>query len=168
MDSRDIDSNDTGSNDRPTPDQPSAHQPSSDASATGLPDSQGGVVPPAGSAYGYGYPSPYPYLAPVDQGPQPPDHQALSLTALILSGILSFFSCIGIFSLPFAIAGMVFSSQVNPMFLGGNAAGAQEASRKAKLFSTIALVVLGALTLLGILLVIVVIGISAAAAAIPS
>ena len=63
------------------------------------------------------------------QGAPPPNYLVWAILSTILCG------CTALFSLPFGIASIVFSSQVNSKWAMGDAAGAQAASAKAKKFA---------------------------------
>jgi len=86
------------------------------------------------SDYGTPPPPPPPYGAPPPygqspQGAPPPNH----LVWAILSTVLC--------CLPLGVASIVFAAQVNSKWAAGDVAGAQESSRKARLFAIISAVV---------------------------
>jgi hypothetical protein len=67
--------------------------------------------------------------------PPPPAHgQAMPKKYLVESILATLFCC-----LPLGVAGIVFASKVESLYKAGAYAEAQEASRKAKMFSLIAL-----------------------------
>ena len=87
--------------------------------------------PPPGQGYGYGGGGPV--------GQPPPNHLAWAIITTILC------------CLPLGIVSIVFAAQVNGKWSAGDVAGAQESSRKARLFAlwgTIIGAVIGVLYLL--------------------
>jgi len=127
-----------------TPDEPQnpygANEPGSQPQQPQQPEQGAGQPPAYGApqAPQYGVPqapqygaSPYP-AAPQYAGgyaqPAPPNYLVWSILATV-------FCC-----LPLGIAAIVFSSQVNSKWMAGDHAGAQESSRKAKLFTIWAVV----------------------------
>ncbi|MDQ1660579.1 MAG: hypothetical protein QOJ68_559 [Blastococcus sp.] len=87
-----------------------------------------GYGPPPGQPGGYGY-GPPPVAGPPGYGGGPPPNY---LVWAILSTVLCCW--------PLGIVSIVFAAQVNNKYAAGDMAGAQEASRKAKLFAIVSAV----------------------------
>jgi len=88
--------------------------------------------------------------------PPPPTGGPATVPNYMVPAIISIFCC-----WPLAIPAIIFASQVNNKAAAGDIAGAQDASKKAKMFSYIALG-LGALEIvIAIIYVVFVIGIAA-------
>lgn len=85
-------------------------------------------------AYGTGY-APPGLGQSLDPSTKPNEHLALSIIALVAS-----LMCSGFLGIPFAIAGLVFSTKVESKFTFGDVDGARDASKKAWIFSLVALV----------------------------
>lgn len=88
-----------------------------------------------------------------DWTPPPPAGAPASVPNYLIPAIISLFCC-----LPLGIAGVIFAAQVNTKVAAGDTAGALDASKKAKLFSFIA-IGLGLAALLGYILIWVIMGI---------
>jgi len=86
------------------------------------------------SDYGTPPPPPPPYGAPPPYGQSP---QGAAPPNYLVWAILSTIFC----CLPLGVASIVFAAQVNSKWAAGDVAGAQESSRKAKLFALISTVV---------------------------
>ena len=78
--------------------------------------------------------------------PPPPAGGSATVPNYLVPAIISIFCC-----WPLAIPAMIFATQVNGKVQAGDIAGAQDASKKAKMFSFIAI----GLGLLGILIYII-------------
>ena len=78
--------------------------------------------------------------------PPPPGGGAATVPNYLVPAIISIFCC-----WPLAIPAIIFATQVNGKVAAGDVAGAQESSKKAKMFSFIAI----GLGLLGILIYII-------------
>lgn|ERR671914_565243 len=78
--------------------------------------------------------------------PPPPAGGSATVPNYLVPAIISIFCC-----WPLAIPAIIFATQVNGKVAAGDIAGAQEASKKAKMFSFIAI----GLGLLGILIYII-------------
>ena len=87
----------------------------------------------------------------------PPSEPTASVPNYLVPAIISLFCCF-----PLGIVGVIFAAQVNLKVAAGDMAGAMDASKKAKLFSFIAI----GLGLVGILLyviwIVLIVGLSAA------
>ena len=79
--------------------------------------------PPPPSPYGGGY------GGGGAQGAAPPNYLVWAIVSTVI------FGCLPLLSLPLGIASIVFSTQVNRKWAAGDVAGAQGASRKAKMFA---------------------------------
>lgn len=88
-----------------------------------------------------------------DWTPPPPAGAPASVPNYLIPAIISLFCC-----LPLGIAGVIFAAQVNTKVAAGDTAGALDASKKAKLFSFIA-IGLGLAALLCYILIWVIMGI---------
>lgn len=88
-----------------------------------------------------------------DWTPPPPTGAPASVPNYLIPAIISLFCC-----LPLGIVGVIFAAQVNTKVAAGDTAGALDASKKAKLFSFIA-IGLGLAGLLFYILVWVIMGI---------
>jgi hypothetical protein len=95
--------------------------------------------PPPSGAYGSGVYG--------TQGAPPPNYLVWAILSTVLCGLGS------LISLPFGIASIVFSTQVNSKWAMGDIAGAQDASRKAKLFAIVSVVIGVVGVIIGIVLV---------------
>ena len=69
-----------------------------------------------------------------DWTPPPPPGAAASVPNYLIPAIISLFCC-----LPLGIVGVIFAAQVNGKVAAGDTAGALDASKKAKMFSFIAI-----------------------------
>ena len=69
-----------------------------------------------------------------DWTPPPPSGAAASVPNYLIPAIISLFCC-----LPLGVVGVIFAAQVNGKVAAGDTAGALDASKKAKLFSFIAI-----------------------------
>ncbi|HEX6283831.1 MAG TPA: CD225/dispanin family protein [Pyrinomonadaceae bacterium] len=69
-----------------------------------------------------------------DWTPPPPTGAPASVPNYLIPAIISLFCC-----LPLGIVGVIFAAQVNTKVAAGDTAGALDASKKAKLFSFIAI-----------------------------
>src|SRR5947209_10791051 len=88
--------------------------------------------------------------------PPPPAGGAATVPNYFVPAIISIFCC-----WPVAIPAIIFATQVNGKVAAGDIAGAQDASKKAKMFSYIALGI-GILEIIfGIIYVVFVVGIAA-------
>jgi hypothetical protein len=88
--------------------------------------------------------------------PPPPAGGSTTVPNYLVPAIISIFCC-----WPLAIPAIIFATQVNGKVAAGDIAGAQDASKKAKMFSYIALGI-GILEIIfGIIYVVFVIGIAA-------
>lgn len=95
---------------------------------------QGGYgPPPTGPQYGYGG---------GPQGSPPPNHLAWAIISTVLC------------CLPLGIVSIVYAAQVNSKWSAGDAAGAMEASRKARTFALWGTVIGAAVAVLWVLLVV--------------
>ena len=88
--------------------------------------------------------------------PPPSGGGSATVPNYMVPAIISIFCC-----WPLAIPAIIFASQVNNKVAAGDIAGAQDASKKAKMFSYIALGIGLAEIVLGIIYVVFVIGIAA-------
>ena len=88
--------------------------------------------------------------------PPPPAGGSATVPNYLVPAIISIFCC-----WPLAIPAIIFATQVNGKVAAGDIAGAQDASKKAKMFSYIALGI-GILEIIfGIIYVVFVVGIAA-------
>src|SRR5437899_1637628 len=88
--------------------------------------------------------------------PPPPSGGAATVPNYLVPAIISIFCC-----WPLAIPAIIFATQVNGKVAAGDIAGAQDASKKAKMFSYIALGI-GILEIIfGIIYVVFIVGIAA-------
>ena len=69
-----------------------------------------------------------------DWTPPPPSGAPASVPNYLIPAIISLFCC-----LPLGVVGVIFAAQVNGKVAAGDTAGALDASKKAKLFSFIAI-----------------------------
>src|SRR5690242_5253834 len=69
-----------------------------------------------------------------DWTPPPPSGAPANVPNYLVPAIISLFCC-----LPLGIAGVVFAAQVNTKVAAGDTAGALDSSKKAKMFSFIAI-----------------------------
>jgi hypothetical protein len=69
-----------------------------------------------------------------DWTPPPPTGAPASVPNYLIPAIISLFCC-----LPLGVVGVIFAAQVNGKVAAGDTAGALDASKKAKLFSFIAI-----------------------------
>ena len=69
-----------------------------------------------------------------DWTPPPPSGTPDNVTNYLIPAIISLFCC-----LPLGVVGVIFAAQVNGKVAAGDTAGALDASKKAKLFSFIAI-----------------------------
>jgi len=88
--------------------------------------------------------------------PPPPTGGSATVPNYLVPSIISIFCC-----WPLAIPAIIFATQVNGKVAAGDIAGAQDASKKAKMFSYIALGI-GILEIIfGIIYVVFIVGIAA-------
>ena len=88
--------------------------------------------------------------------PPPPTGGSATVPNYLVPAIISIFCC-----WPLAIPAIIFATQVNGKVAAGDIAGAQDASKKAKMFSYIALGI-GILEIIfGIIYVVFIVGIAA-------
>src|SRR5256886_15798183 len=88
--------------------------------------------------------------------PPPPAGGAATVPNYLVPAIISIFCC-----WPLAIPAIIFATQVNGKVAAGDIAGAQDASKKAKMFSFIAIGI-GILEIIfGIIYVVFIVGIAA-------
>jgi Interferon-induced transmembrane protein len=85
--------------------------------------------------------------------PPPSSGAPASVPNYLVPAIISLFCC-----LPLGIVGVIFAAQVNGKVAAGDTAGALDASKKAKLFSFIA-IGLGLLGIVGYVLFVVIMGV---------
>ena len=88
-----------------------------------------------------------------DWTPPPPAGTPATVPNYLIPAIISLFCC-----LPLGVVGVIFAAQVNGKVAAGDTAGALDASKKAKLFSFIA-IGLGLLGIIGYILIWVIMGI---------
>lgn len=93
-----------------------------------------------------------------DWTPPPPSGATASVPNYLVPAIISLFCC-----LPLGIVGVIFAAQVNGKVQAGDTAGALDASKKAKLFSFIA-IGLGLAGIVCYVLIWVIMGVSMVAA----
>jgi len=90
--------------------------------------------------------------------PPPPQSSApANVPNYLVPAIISLFCC-----MPLGIAGVIFATQVNGKVASGDIAGAMDASKKAKLFSFIALGLGLAGIIIYVIWIVLVVGLSAA------
>ena len=85
--------------------------------------------------------------------PPPSSGAPASVPNYLIPAIISLFCC-----LPIGIVGVIFAAQVNGKVAAGDTAGALDASKKAKMFSFIA-IGLGLLGIIGYVLFVVIMGV---------
>jgi hypothetical protein len=93
-----------------------------------------------------------------DWTPPPPAGASASVPNYLIPAIISLFCC-----LPLGVVGVIFAAQVNGKVQAGDTAGALDASKKAKLFSFIA-IGLGLAGIVCYVLIWVIMGVSMVAA----
>ena len=93
-----------------------------------------------------------------DWTPPPPAGASASVPNYLIPAIISLFCC-----LPLGVVGVIFAAQVNGKVQAGDTAGALDASKKAKMFSFIA-IGLGLAGIVCYVLIWVIMGVSMVAA----
>src|SRR6266567_9517504 len=88
--------------------------------------------------------------------PPPPAVGAATVTNYLVPAIISIFCC-----WPLAIPAIIFATQVNGKVAAGDIAGAQDASKKAKMFSFIAIGIGVVCILIYVIMMILGVGLSA-------
>lgn len=88
--------------------------------------------------------------------PPPPGAAPATVPNYLIPAILSLFCC-----WPLAIVAIIFAAQVNGKVAAGDIQGAEDASKKAKLFSFIAIGLGGAVILIYIVLTVIGVGLGA-------
>ena len=88
--------------------------------------------------------------------PPPPGAATATVPNYLIPAILSLFCC-----WPLAIVAIIFAAQVNGKVAAGDIQGAEDASKKAKLFSFIAIGLGGAVILIYIVLTVIGVGLGA-------
>jgi hypothetical protein len=86
--------------------------------------------------------------------PPPASGSAATVNNFLIPAIISLFCC-----LPGGVVAVIFAAQVNGKVQAGDIQGAQESAKKAKMFAIIS-IILGAVAILGYILMFVVLGVA--------